>query len=171
MRKPDSPITDTVSIQRLNRDPIGVRGGFNLYAFVANNPNRFVDPWGLDPGDPFSSADEAGRDAITYINDTSIAENKEYGGYVYKNADGTYTYTKPNPGTLDSTQLGPKPDSGTVVGDYHTHGAYDPKYDNENFSPQDKVGYSGDYRYGYLGTPNKTFQRYDSKDGTITPCK
>ena len=31
----------------LNRDPIGERGGINLYRFVGNNPLRFVDPLGL----------------------------------------------------------------------------------------------------------------------------
>jgi RHS repeat-associated protein len=31
----------------LSRDPIGERGGRNLYGFVGNNPIRRVDPWGL----------------------------------------------------------------------------------------------------------------------------
>ena len=31
----------------LTRDPIGEQGGLNLYAMVANNPVRFVDPLGL----------------------------------------------------------------------------------------------------------------------------
>ena len=31
----------------LNRDPIGERGGLNLYAFVANNPMLLNDPFGL----------------------------------------------------------------------------------------------------------------------------
>jgi len=32
----------------LSRDPIGFRGGLNLWAFCKNNPVRFVDPFGLD---------------------------------------------------------------------------------------------------------------------------
>ncbi len=38
------------SLQRwINRDPIGERGGVNLYTFVVNQPTRFMDRWGLDP--------------------------------------------------------------------------------------------------------------------------
>ncbi len=31
----------------MNRDPLGERGGINLYAFTGNNPVNWVDPWGL----------------------------------------------------------------------------------------------------------------------------
>src|SRR5204862_1231215 len=37
------------NLQRwLNRDPIGEAGGLNLYNYVVNDPNRFVDLLGLD---------------------------------------------------------------------------------------------------------------------------
>jgi RHS repeat-associated protein len=35
----------------LNEDPIGLRGGLNLYRYVENNPVRYVDPSGLETGD------------------------------------------------------------------------------------------------------------------------
>jgi RHS repeat-associated protein len=39
------------SLQRwINRDPIGVRGGVNLYGFVGNGPLGMLDPFGLEGG-------------------------------------------------------------------------------------------------------------------------
>ncbi|MDD5263080.1 MAG: RHS repeat-associated core domain-containing protein [Methylacidiphilales bacterium] len=35
----------------LSRDPIEEEGGINLYAYVANDPFRYRDPFGLAPGD------------------------------------------------------------------------------------------------------------------------
>jgi RHS repeat-associated protein len=34
----------------MQRDPIGIRGGLNVYAYVANNPTLFIDPAGMEVG-------------------------------------------------------------------------------------------------------------------------
>lgn len=153
----------------ISEDPTGFEGGdVNLYAYVGNNQVNRIDPWGLAPGDPFYTMDTAGIDAILYISPQSISQDREYGGWVYRNLNSSYSYTTPNPGTPTSTTLGPKPSIGIIVGDYHTHGAYNVNYDNENFSPADKRGYSGDYSTGYLGTPNGTIKKYNAITNEVT---
>ena len=43
----------------ISEDPIGFNGGdFNLYAYVTNNPNEYVDPWGLQRSGPRRSPQE-----------------------------------------------------------------------------------------------------------------
>jgi hypothetical protein len=53
---------------------------------------------------------------------------------------------------------------------YHTHGAADPGYDNENFS-----GATGDKGYskannavGYVATPSGAIKKYDPATDTVT---
>jgi RHS repeat-associated protein len=43
---------DPVSGRFISKDPKGIGGGLNLYAFCGNNPVNFTDPFGLIMGDP-----------------------------------------------------------------------------------------------------------------------
>ena len=149
----------------LTPDPIGLAGGINLYSYSYQNPVNFIDPWGLKPGDLYPTVDLAGANAVNDINYKSIKEGREYGGRVYQNPDGTYSYTPPMPGTTDSTSCGDVPPDTKNAGDYHTHGAPDPGYDNENFSPPDKQGNNEEGVNGYLGTPQGVIKRYAPSTG------
>lgn len=108
---------------------------------------------------------EAAYRVVNRINPRSVRENREYGGWVYRNGDGSYGSTAPVRGTYDSVNLGIPGQvvpSGTVAtASYHTHGAFDPRYDNENFSSQDfrvDAYWNVD---GYLGTPSGHFLYHD----------
>ncbi|MSR78372.1 MAG: DUF4329 domain-containing protein, partial [Candidatus Omnitrophica bacterium] len=142
----------------------------NPFIYVQNDPVNFIDPLGLVPGDRYRSIREAAIAAASEINPQSITENREYGAHIVSNNNGTYTYTVPVRGIFDTVDLPPIPPR--AVADYHTHGAYDPRYENEIFSPTDKAGNESLGIFGYLGTPAGRIKEYDpfTKQTTdITP--
>jgi len=112
---------------------------------------------------------DAARTAIDLINPTSVIEGREYGGMVYQNADGSYSYTGPIRGTrLGVNPGGPRsvPSGTTAIAFWHTHGAADVGATDEAFTGT--VGGNGDKGYAsyykidaYLGTPAGAFKYYE----------
>ena len=107
----------------------------------------------------------AARNILNRVNPRSVDENREYGGYIFQNPDGSYSHTDPVRGGPASILL-PFPEDVIPAGSvgratYHTHAAFDPRYDNENFSSTDlntnrALGYDG-----YLGTPAGRFKYHN----------
>ena len=138
---------------------------------------------------PYSAQDVAAYAALTDANPLSIRDNREYAGLIYRESDGRYFYTGPVRGSATGANpySAPAPAGATVVGDYHTHGAYsvydsvtgealrtdDPSnddYDSDNFSSTDRRGIAADGRgnpdyRGYLGTPSGNFRSYNPITG------
>jgi RHS repeat-associated protein len=171
----------------IGEDPIAFNGGANFYAYAANNPTNLIDSFGLRPGDKYPNVRCAGWHAIRDINQTSrrrtpaFPNGREYGGWVYENADGTYSYVVPVAGaaaSVDPRNYTPNPANTTRAADYHTHGAYDPAFNgpgnpapgspgyvwgsdnNEVFSPSDKQTNDRWGLPGFLGTPRGTTEEY-----------
>ena len=118
----------------------------------------------------FSTQHEAARNVLNGINPTSVAENLEYGGWVYRNSDNTFSATEPIKGTVDRVSIGPPSSvgAGTATATYHTHGATDPRFDSENFSFLD-ISLNNNWGVdGYLGTPAGLFKFHHFLTGVIT---
>ena len=159
-----SPKTGTF----ISPDPLGLASGDpNPYRYVGNNPINLTDPFGLAPGDIFPTINEAGIDAINYINSRSIRKGREYGGYIYGNRPTGYTYYQPIAGGADSVTLPPPPFN--AVADFHTHGSALPGQSFENFSAVDIQSNNLLNIPGFLGTPRNNFFRYNPYQGISTP--
>ena len=111
----------------------------------------------------------AARDALNKANPASVAQNREYGGYVYATPDGRYTSTEPVAGSIDSVNLPFSliPKGGSALASYHTHGADDPRYINEQFSTQDLASDNDSGLDGYLGTPAGNFLWHNVRDNSV----
>lgn len=105
---------------------------------------------------------------LNSVNPISVSQNKEYGGWICRNQDNTYAATNPVRGNEDSLTLtNPEKlnrNGVKVTASYHTHAAYDPRYENERFSSTD---IQSDRRFnvgGYLATPGGKFKyHFDGK--------
>jgi len=113
------------------------------------------------------------HDAAFYalrINSTSISENREHGGLIYRNSDGSYSFTGPIAGKEASVdpRNAPAPNGANVTAYYHTHGAYDPKYNSEYFSTNGDIPYAKRNEMdGYLATPMGKIKYYNYTNDVI----
>lgn len=117
-----------------------------------------------DGAQRFATADEAAFDVVNTINPVSVRQNREHGGWIYRNADGSYNSTTPVAGGVASVNIGNPvtsvPTGTTAEASYHTHGGPDPRYDNENFSPQDILSDQLAGVDGFLGTPSGLLKKH-----------
>lgn len=136
----------------ISEDPSAFAGGVvNFYGYVRNSVGNLIDPFGLRPGDKYPSARCAGFNAVNDYNSTSIAQNKEYGGFIYQNSDGTFSYTDPhinrNAGIGNDVGLPrfwaiPIPGGTKTAGWYHTHAAFNPLFNGPGNPPPGAPGYN-----------------------------
>jgi RHS repeat-associated protein len=109
----------------ISRDPIGEQAGPNLYRYVLNDPVYWIDPLGLNPGDPYSTRDAAANDALNdAYNATMSNPDTEYGGNIYQMPNGKYSYTPLQSGMKNAGDIGIKNDvqcPNKKAGDFHSH--------------------------------------------------
>ena len=161
------------------------------YVYCLNSPIRLFDNDGREPGDFFLSPDAAAKDFGLFYNANSIRDNLEYASSIYmiRNDKGTlgYTYTIAAKGK-EHESVPSKPLPGfCIVASIHSHGAYDSRYKDNEFSgtylyrdgkevrieslKTSKKGDIGNANLNkinaYLVTPNGSLQKYDYKTGKI----
>jgi RHS repeat-associated protein len=157
---------DPVVGRWVEKDPIGFEGGTTgLYEYVGNGPVGRVDPSGLRDGDWYATVDVVGAAAIAEYNGWSRFLNQEFAGRIYTLPGGGFSYS---PGVLGSDGVANPLDSTVlngrgirVVGDWHTHGGFDPRFASEVFSSKDNELSRVDMKLqdcpgwmSFLGTPN-----------------
>lgn len=76
----------------------GKFNNWNLYCYGLDNPIKFIDKDGREPGDFFESPEKAALDFALFYNDNSIRDNKEFASSIYAvqndNGDrGLYLYS------------------------------------------------------------------------------
>ncbi|QIK52902.1 DUF4329 domain-containing protein [Dysgonomonas sp. HDW5B] len=141
------------------------------YVYCYNNPIRWIDISGKDPGDPFTSKVEAANDFARYYNGASILSNREFASQIYSNSDGTYSYNVARIGGIGwSVPNFDLPKAATLEGAIHTHGGDDPAYGigNNEFSDTDTKAADKRKQNEYLVTPSGQLLEYDvvSKETT-----
>jgi len=109
----------------------------------------------LEPRDPPQSMAEIElvRTTFNALQPQSIARNREYCGYILRASDGTLSATEPRRGR--ATRCAPRwpGRKADVVASYHTHAAFDPRYDSEVPSYDDMASDILEGIDGYVATP------------------
>ena len=146
----------------------------NEYLFLLNNSSLWVDYLGMHTSsyyNKYNNPTYAVRRRGRHINPRAKRMNREFCGCVCKICEkGKWKYfTTQTMGNLSNCQPSnaPCPSDSIWVASWHTHGGNDPRYDNENFSNDDK-DYAKFYNIDlYLITPGDQFKQYIPGEGEI----
>jgi RHS repeat-associated protein len=142
----------------------------NAYGYCVNDPVNAVDPSGAR----FRSADRAAKEAIRKYAPRSVKEGREYGGWIYRNDDGTYSFTVT---VGNEAFVNPGPPPRNAVGAWHTHPIAVPE--NEWFSKRPNQ-YGGNdlamlkwcranlpgFEGIYLGTPRGVIRKWSDPNSS-----
>jgi len=120
-------------------------GGAGYYAFAG-------------PGSLYFSLEAAGKAAALYYWKLSDSQQREYGGTIYLDANGIYSFGQPQIGPSCDVQSGgcgifislAVPSGTTLVGDYHTHPGFG--QGASDFSNVDTENLIRNSLFGFLGT-------------------
>lgn len=94
----------------------------------------------------------------------SIAENREYCGYVGYDFDGALMATKARRGRKGSCRADAPDELETVLASYHTHGAYSSEYSSELPSGDDMEADEDEGIDGWVATPGGRLWFIDTED-------
>ncbi len=115
----------------------------------------------------FQTVDQAARWWLRIMNPQSIAINREIGVPICERQyDGAIIFGPYEIGTEASVRINDCPEGTKRVGSAHTHGAYSPLYDNENFSDRDRINANnrsladGGSTPNYVATPRGQFKKF-----------
>ncbi|RHG01865.1 RHS repeat protein, partial [Escherichia coli] len=183
---------DPLQGRYITQDPMGLKGGWNLYQYPLN-PLQQIDPMGLlqtwddarsgactggvcgvlsriiGPS-KFDSTADAALDALKETQNRSLCNDMEYSGIVCKDTNGKYFASKAETDNLrkESYPLKRKCPTGIDrVAAYHTHGADSHgDYVDEFFSSSDKNlvrSKDNNLEAFYLATPDGRFEALNNK--------
>ncbi len=118
----------------------------------------------------FEEIDAVAEVVLTQAQALSLANNREYCGYIAFNAADKLQFTAPIRGDIESCEPPVVPDSWELIASYHTHGALDPAEPDANFelpSSDDLISDSEEGVDGYLSTPGGRFWFIDTVDELV----
>lgn len=98
------------------------------------------------------------------LQSVSIAENREYCGYIGRDHAGNLVASPAIAGTGDSCLPDDPTTLSLITASYHTHGAFSPDYFNELPSGEDMEGDEAEGIDGYVATPGGRLWYVDTTD-------
>lgn len=115
------------------------------------------------------SADEiaVAREVLSRAQARSVAENREYCGYIGYTASGALATTRPRRGHLDEC-MPHWPDGLNVIASWHTHAGYDEQAWSEVPTVNDIEADEAEGVDGYIGTPGGRMWYVDTTDMVVS---